>query len=148
MSSSAILGSTLRLFDDQARGPFDATTVANTTKWFDLLEDFRETITSTNGTDTRVKIAILDSGIDMRHPWIKPCRGRIKDVRTWTGVDKGSKDRSGDNVGHGTHVAGIILTLVTDVDLYIAKVADSDKVDSASHIADVGGMFLEFDSHT
>jgi subtilisin family serine protease len=126
------------LFDDQVSGPFDDTTVLNTNKWFDLLGDFRETIASSKETGTRVKIAILDSGIDIKHRLIRPCRERIKDVRIWTGGHEGMEDlRSGDNVGHGTHVASIILSLVPYADVYIGKVTDSGEIDGASHIANV-----------
>lgn len=70
-----------------------------------------------------VKIAILDSGVDVSHPdlagniWSNPSEncsdgvdhdlnGLVNDCRGWNFVD-GTNDVS-DDIGHGTHLAGII----------------------------------------
>ncbi len=74
-----------------------------------------------------VKIAVLDTGIDLQHPDFK---GRIAAMADFTG--EGIKDGS----GHGTHVAGIAsgdgtasggryTGVAPGADLYIAKVLDS-----------------------
>lgn len=76
----------------------------------------------------KVKVAILDTGCDVNHPDLK---GKIKMVRNFTTDDSGIKYLVTDNVGHGTHVAGIvaanynnsgIVGVAPNVDLYIFKV--------------------------
>lgn len=80
---------------------------------------------------SNIKIAILDTGCDINHPDLK---NRIKGVRNFTPDDLGRKIMVTDNVGHGTHVAGIIAASSDDsgivgvapnVDLYILKVLTS-----------------------
>lgn len=78
-----------------------------------------------------VKVAVLDTGCDISHPDLK---GRIKGVRNFTTDDRGRRYLVTDNVGHGTHVAGIIaanenqngiIGVAPNVDLYILKVLTS-----------------------
>ncbi|WP_071459687.1 S8 family peptidase [Bacillus massilinigeriensis] len=52
-----------------------------------------------------VKIAVLDTGIDTKHPDL---RDRIISGRNFTDDDKGNPDIFEDYNGHGTHVAGTI----------------------------------------
>ena len=67
----------------------------------------------------RLRVAILDSGIDLRHKDFKDDR-RIKQTKSFIkNVDVHDTD------GHGTHMAGIILSLTQNVDVYVGKVTDS-----------------------
>jgi subtilisin family serine protease len=65
----------------------------------------------------RLKVAVLDTGIDLSHPKI---RGQIVEHECF--VEGGTIE---DNSGHGTHIAGIILDLTVNIDLHVAKVTDS-----------------------
>lgn len=87
-----------------------------------------------------VKIAILDSGIDLQHDDFQrpakrrskvgietakqlpeePQRTRIKAYRNFIGRP-GEEDDVTDSVGHGTHLAGIIMAIAPRAHLYIAK---------------------------
>ncbi len=79
-----------------------------------------------------VKVAILDTGIDANHPDLA---GRIKETKDFTeaGIP--------DDVGHGTHVAGIIAGsgpepgVAPDADLYIGRVCESWGCPESSIIA-------------
>lgn len=71
-----------------------------------------------------IKVAIIDTGIDYRHPDLKE---GIADMCDFTG----SRGGVGDSVGHGTHVAGIIgarrnnrgvIGVAPACELYIGKV--------------------------
>ncbi|KAM4059852.1 subtilase family protein [Hirsutella rhossiliensis] len=74
--------------------------------------------------EQRLKVAILDSGIDLNHPGFAQ-EDRIKKTKSWVG---GNVD---DTDGHGTHIAGLILELTQNVDLYIAKITTSrDRLES------------------
>ncbi|UNI18714.1 hypothetical protein JDV02_004967 [Purpureocillium takamizusanense] len=87
-----------------------------------------------------VKIAILDTGIDLKHDDFanparrrskmgqraarqlpeKPQRERIKACRNFVG-EPGQEEDVTDYSGHGTHIAGLILGIAPRAELYIAK---------------------------
>ncbi|KAL8902272.1 MAG: hypothetical protein Q9207_004808 [Kuettlingeria erythrocarpa] len=84
---------------------------------------------------SRVKIAILDTGIDLSHPdfdssagslgavdvqQLGPRRDRVKECKSFVG--EGAGDR--DNVGHGTHCAALLLELSPNADIYVARVCE------------------------
>ncbi|MGI5835912.1 MAG: S8 family peptidase [Chloroflexota bacterium] len=71
-----------------------------------------------------VKVAVLDSGIDLKHPDLKVAGG-VNQVQSAKSYD--------DDRGHGTHIAGIIAALDNgsgvvgvgpDIELYAVKVMD------------------------
>lgn len=79
-----------------------------------------------NGTDDKLRIAILDSGLDFDHPslqnyhnfsiWKGPVDGCYK-----LGYDfVGETDIAIDNLGHGTQVAGVILDALEPYDVPVA----------------------------
>jgi subtilisin family serine protease len=78
-----------------------------------------------------IKVAIIDSGIDYNH--LKVDRSRIRDWKSWIE----NSDARVDKVGHGTHIAGIILQLTTNVELYIGKVTDTKKFKRRDLITEV-----------
>ena len=71
----------------------------------------------------RIKIAVLDTGIDMRNPWIQQKQGRIQ---CWSPIDfcEGTDP-------HGTQVAYLLLRLAPFAQLRIAKVTSSLKLQDA-----------------
>ncbi|MBI4573751.1 MAG: S8 family serine peptidase [candidate division NC10 bacterium] len=91
---------------------------------FTPLDDPRSAWHLTTGTERPVKVAVIDSGIDLTHPdihianiWFNekeiPGNGRddddngyIDDVIGWNFVD--NSNNPADLVGHGTHTAGLI----------------------------------------
>jgi len=75
-----------------------------------------------------VKVALLDTGIDLKHSYFEGeyPTGRIKSVRSWVDGKEGVEDRDGGDVsGHGTFIASILLSLGPTIDLYIARVTKS-----------------------
>lgn len=85
----------------------------------------------------RVRVAILDSGIDVAHPEIAARSERI--VETFCPIpgfeDQGNQDKG----GHGTHIALLLLQIAPMVDLYIARVFEDAKRVTNDH---VGGAIL------
>ena len=61
---------------------------------------------------SKVRIAVVDTGIDMDHPWFE---GRL------LGVHSVFNDNGMDGNGHGTHVAGIVSQL-SDAKIFAVKV--------------------------
>lgn len=72
----------------------------------------------------RVKVAVLDTGLDVSHPSIQANIERIRDVKTWLPANR--ETSGGDVCGHGTHVAGLLLDMAPDCDVYVAQIADNN----------------------
>jgi hypothetical protein len=88
---------------------------------------------------SRIRIAILDTGLDMNHPYIKAREDRIKDIRSWVNDLDGKQEwKTGDASGHGTHVASLLLDVAPDCDIYIARIAEIDPVrpDQIARVSD------------
>lgn len=100
-----------------------------------------------------MKVAILDSGIELPSTDMLARGERIKEVRSWVGVsiddEKDGRllqpDQLGcrDEIGHGTHIAGLLLDVAPEVDLYIAQIAHKVPV-HPSLIAKVGAFSNTF----
>ncbi|KAI1111129.1 hypothetical protein F5Y14DRAFT_328140 [Nemania sp. NC0429] len=75
--------------------------------------------------DPRVRIAVLDTGIDLEHPKLSRSKARIMDCRSWVADDPSI----GDVCGHGTHIASVLLKMAPWAHLYVARVfKDGDDV--------------------
>jgi subtilisin family serine protease len=96
--------------------------------------EFKDLMAIYRISDRRLKVAILDSGIDSSHPGFAG-EDRIKVKETWIGGDPGK-----DSSGHGTHVAGIILELTSNVDLYIGKVTESRRNRNKGQFSEVTSL--------
>jgi subtilisin family serine protease len=79
--------------------------------------------------DVGVRIALLDTGIDATHPFM-----RTWELRRESFPDRGYKDFTSrddsktyakDRDGHGTHCAGLILQFAPLASLYVARIAKS-----------------------
>ncbi|KAI4118322.1 MAG: hypothetical protein LQ341_007626, partial [Variospora aurantia] len=105
-------------------------------RWFDRFQQTQSLVAQgRKAKGRRVKIAILDTGIDLSHPHFGsspeasgvedqhqygPRRCRVKECKSF--VDEGAADR--DNVGHGTHCAALLLELSPYADIYVARVSE------------------------
>lgn len=69
-----------------------------------------------------VRIALLDTGVDIRHPQFK----RTQEFNTFRGFRgfPNSLDPLSDRNGHGTHGASVLLRTAPHAVLYIARIAD------------------------
>jgi subtilisin family serine protease len=70
----------------------------------------------------QVKIAILDTGIDLNHPDVQARNENIKDKYNW--LNEKAKSIVHDVGGHGTFVTCLLLDFASDAEIYIAKIAD------------------------
>jgi hypothetical protein len=82
-----------------------------------------------------VKIAVLDTGIDLEHNYIKGCKNanRIKKLKSFVTDD----ERINDGCGHGTHIAALLLKVAPECQIYVAKVASESKIPTEHKIAEV-----------
>ena len=77
----------------------------------------------------RVKIAILDTGIDRTHGMIGPqWEKRVRGTRSWV-KDEGADV---DNCGHGTHGAALLMRIAPEAHIYVARIA-KDRTSPLDH---------------
>jgi subtilisin family serine protease len=86
----------------------------------DILDKYRR-----NG-DEKVKIAIIDSGVDTTHPHIVKLQNEAKGwkrITTLSFVD--SVHNGEDFVGHGTHITSTMVRIAKWAEVYVATVVDA-----------------------
>lgn len=86
----------------------------------------------------RVKIAILDTGIDMSESFISTNSTRI------TTENFLSNESSVEDVhGHGTHAAALLLQIAENADIYVARIAkDENSIIDPKNIEKVRNLLL------
>lgn len=110
-----------------------------------MIERIYNTRFQYNEDDESVKIAILDTGVDLKHEDLQqprskfstgkfpnPITGEPKQIDRIKAYKNFCDDRDDDNDvddidGHGTYVAGIVLRLAPRAELLIARVCEGDK---------------------
>jgi hypothetical protein len=94
----------------------------------------------------RIKIAILDTGVDHKHVFIKAVKEaevpRLLECCSFVGDSEGATDdtRTQDSDGHGTHIAGLVMTLAPCAEIYVAKISETRKVPVRNRIAEVSRL--------
>lgn len=92
---------------------------------------------------SRVRIAILDTGVDHKHSKISGAEFGdtpvIVQCRSFVGGFEGHNDhsRTQDNDGHGTHIVGLVLQLAPHAEIYVAKISETRQVPVDSRIDEV-----------
>lgn len=98
--------------------------------------------TNISETSTRLKVAVLGTGIDLDHPdFYDDDRFQPENARSWVGSAP-----TVDSNGHGTHVVSTILALTQNVDVYVAKISEgtSQTLESVESVAEVRIVPREF----
>lgn len=92
--------------------------------------------------DEKVRVAILDTGIDASHSVFSGCAFDENNCHDWTN----SNDPTVDIVGHGTHSAALVLKVAPNASLYIAKVFDSaiGIAETPKNVAKVGTKRMKY----
>ncbi|KAL8294203.1 hypothetical protein RB597_008037 [Gaeumannomyces tritici] len=73
-----------------------------------------------------VRVAVLDSGVDMSDPRVKGAKKRIKAMRNWTDDNPENWE---DSYGHGTHVVRQLIRVAPAAEVYVARVSTAKKVE-------------------
>jgi hypothetical protein len=100
--------------------------------WFQRLESAVHSIVNENRKDNqkRVRIAILDTGVDITHPFIHAAYEK----NTIVGYFPQSNDETqncksyptGDQHGHGTHGTSVLLRTAPNAAIYVARATNKD----------------------
>ncbi|KAJ4370041.1 hypothetical protein N0V83_005805 [Neocucurbitaria cava] len=105
-----------------------------TDKWFNNFLKLLKVFKTGRASGGRLKVAILDSGINYTHSdFDSEDKERIKERKSF--IDE---EADVDHVGHGTHIATIVLRLTENVDLYIGKVTNSKDAPQRNNLLKVG----------
>ncbi|KAJ6437371.1 thioredoxin [Purpureocillium lavendulum] len=135
----------IRLFDDY-NDTLDQSIRNHADEFLTKLAAFRKRYIKPSKGRQRMRIAILDTGVDDADLFLRKRRESLSRMRDEAGY--GPEDdpikaietflgRSAmDNNGHGTMIAGILTEVVPEADLYIAKIADGMHVGDLCHIPD------------
>lgn len=100
------------------------------------------------GTGQGVRLAILDTGVDEDHEYLK---GKIKAsyelVPSGRGFSVVRAEKDTDTVGHGTACAGIIKSIAPDVELYSIKVIGANAKGSSAELIEGLNWCIENKMH-
>ncbi|GAP88690.1 putative peptidase S8 subtilisin kexin sedolisin [Rosellinia necatrix] len=147
-------------FDDLVPPTVNALAEARAKTFFDNFSTFRKhfiapKMTDRRGGRRRLRIAVLDTGIDEGDKWLDEALSEVIESREnqgfrgsretnpikkyWPGED----DAVRDEVGHGTWLAYLLLKYAPDADLYIAKVSKSMAFSDTTKVVDAFHWALE-----
>jgi hypothetical protein len=94
-----------------------------------------------NGDD--IRIAVIDTGVNLNDTLIKPQRKRIMG-QSWVGDDETNYN---DTCGHGTHVVRVLLRTNLSANILVAKVSetkDDSNEKSITNIVEVRSQITKF----
>jgi hypothetical protein len=95
----------------------------------------------------RLKIAVLDTGVDVDDPWLKKALDEAELAREEEGFHSRDQETNPivaywpseaaaeDGFGHGTYVAYLLLRYAPDADIYVAKISDGLTVEDYGQVA-------------
>lgn len=111
----------LALFDTH-EGPSNERSAETVDSWFrDLTRNTHALLKPLQRTRMkRVKIAILDTGIDRNHRAFQDEFSKARIKKTEDFLDSGGKGH--DVCGHGTHCLGLLRKVAPEADIYVARV--------------------------
>ncbi|KAM0425638.1 hypothetical protein ACHAPT_009170 [Fusarium lateritium] len=100
-------------------------------------------------SEKRIKVAVLDTGIDDTNIFFRAARrnrrkrdSAIKLQRSFlAGVSASDTD------GHGTNVAALVLKMTPEADLYVGKISSGHEVDGTDHIIEAIRWAIGLDVH-
>jgi hypothetical protein len=79
---------------------------------------------------TMVKVAIIDTGIDLEHPVLRPFHAKHQIGLCWDFV-RGTAQIT-DSTGHGTHCAHLLLKTAPNAIIFVARVFEEAKAVEAT----------------
>lgn len=92
-------------------------------EWFEQLREVQFQVRKhRKDEDRKIKVAILDTGVDGTHEQIQSAisSGCLKYVKGFPDSLLPKKDKN----GHGTHGASVLLKTAPDITLYVLRVSD------------------------
>ncbi|EWY80038.1 hypothetical protein FOYG_16834 [Fusarium oxysporum NRRL 32931] len=93
-------------------------------KWFENLKILVHDIVADRADerDDRIRVAVLDTGIDFDHPLIAESQSRIKQRKSFLPEHVTGPADTSDMNGHGTHVTHILMKTAPNADIYVGRI--------------------------
>ncbi|KAI0436887.1 hypothetical protein F4803DRAFT_198484 [Xylaria telfairii] len=146
-------------FDDLVPPMANASAETHAKTFFDNFSTFRKhfiapKMIDRRGGRRRLRIAVLDTGIDKEDAWLDEALSKVAKLREDQGFS-GSEETNPfkrywpsegdvrDEVGHGTWIAYLLLKCAPDTDLYIAKVSKSMKFNDTDNVVNAFNWAVE-----
>jgi len=85
--------------------------------WIQRAKDHLQAL-GRNKANRRIKVAVIDTGVDLTNHDLFQYEGQIKFLR-------GTADDNKDRDGHGTLVVQLLFQLAPDIEVYVHKIADT-----------------------
>src|SRR5438045_5837063 len=111
----------MALIRNSAGDPLLMNSVRLADEWYGHLEKVREEMNATRKRQKPVKVAILDTGIDVSQPEIS--KNLNKKIMRWQSFPELSEPLKDPN-GHGTYLACVLMRTAPNAVLYIARIFD------------------------
>ncbi len=116
--------------------PYDNQQITATSNWGLKTIKLEQALRISKGTK-KVIVAVIDTGLDTEHQSVKQ--------NLWSDPDSESFGDSVDNVGHGTHVSGIISSIYSNVSIMALKYSDfSDTLRAIRYAIDHGADIINY----
>ncbi|KAK6443771.1 hypothetical protein FP744_10000019 [Trichoderma asperellum] len=131
--------SSTTMLSDARKHVGDKEMISDWTEWLNDFKSFREQILPEAvdpENQQRVRVTVIDTGIDASHPYIQSKR--------WTSEDKNAtellfcdfvkldsdpdKHKPIDADGHGTFISGLLLQMAPDIELSVARIGVTRKL--------------------
>jgi subtilisin family serine protease len=112
--------------------------VVQASQWFQWLGDVHTRVYADNYGGKRVKIAVLDTGIELSNRQ-KEIYDHRKDMmyKSWIEADGEGIENSRDDVGHGTHVATTLARVAPNAIIHVAQVFTKRKPNMETELKNV-----------
>ncbi|KAH7308638.1 hypothetical protein B0I35DRAFT_483166 [Stachybotrys elegans] len=120
----------LTLYDED--NDTDVSKNNRTDKWFESYLQVRKVVkrirkNRPNKPEHRVRVAVLDTGVNVQDPFLNPFAIKRRIIYRDFAQPGSSSGLPVDEVGHGTHICGTLLTIADNIDLYVARVSKDGK---------------------
>jgi subtilisin family serine protease len=86
-----------------------------------------------DGRVKRVRIAILDSGLDTEHPFLDPSLEGRRILKKQSFISGTASDDVQDKIGHGTHSLGLLLKVGPHAEICVARIARDNDIYPADY---------------
>ncbi|KAI8955715.1 hypothetical protein F4801DRAFT_276616 [Xylaria longipes] len=154
------ISGTLFCFDDLVPQTADTSAEAHAKTFFDNFSRFTKhfiapKMAGRRGGRRRLRIAVLDTGIDEGDKWLDEALSKVVELRENQGFSGSPEtnpikkywpsedDAVQDECGHGTWLAYLLLKYAPDADLYIAKVSENMAFSDTSKVVDAFSWALK-----
>jgi hypothetical protein len=112
--------------------------IEQASQWFEWMQDVHSRLSSGSGSDERVKIAVIDTGVELSEVQ-RDIYNKNDDMqyKSWINGDEEGIENGKDDVGHGTHIATLLARIARNATIHVARVFKERKPNMATELKNV-----------